>query len=602
LISTFPEDQRRPLCIAISNDVAFLCKATLLAEKQASSNEFERGLIFIGTAPLLPDTTSYELINNSIKLHELLSKPGFCGSALEQEVLDLFKEVFQNVANEAQKIENTGFFKGLQYCYMFDIVLNMNNAGALGVKYYQIASHMASASQGGFQTNNGFINRVCDFIGSSFANAELALEPEPQIEEINEVQEVDTTQTFVDEDESKVENDHFDIEELFSELDALIGLNAVKEDLRSFLNFLKIQKEREKQGLNRMNLALHAVFCGPPGTGKTTIARLVGRIYAALGFLKKGHLVETDRAGLVASYVGQTAVKVDKLFKEALDGVLFIDEAYTLKPSGAEGNDFGQEAIDILLKRMEDYRNRIVVIVAGYTGEMKRFVESNPGLKSRFNRYFYFDHFNPEELLKIFKKLIADHQFTISDETEKKLYQLFENLYQNRDDSFGNARLVRNVFEKSTEHQAMRLSKNSDISRADLTTLLPEDFPSVQQPLSITTTIAGLFILTVYEDGVLLENERELVMQLLSQIRYPGLNQDLIKAEFLRLSQQVENKDPIPSEEEIFQSIRKTIQPKGRQVLLQVCAKLFAVDGELTSSEKETLKRFRLNFDLESLN
>jgi DNA polymerase III delta prime subunit len=266
-------------------------------------------------------------------------------------------------------------------------------------------------------------------------------------------------------------------EEALEELNDLIGLENIKEAVRTLANFLKVQKIREQRGLATTPVSLHAVFGGPPGTGKTTVARLVGAIYKGLEFLEQGHLVETDRAGMVAGYIGQTATKVDDLVKTALDGVLFIDEAYALSP-GDGGNDFGQEAIDVLLKRMEDYRDRLVVIVAGYTDEMANFIDSNPGLKSRFNRYFYFSDYTPAELTAIFNKLCAKSHFTPTAEAQVQVQELFEKLYLARDRTFGNARLVRNLFEKTIERQANRLAVLSALPDDVLTTLLPEDIPT----------------------------------------------------------------------------------------------------------------------------
>jgi len=266
------------------------------------------------------------------------------------------------------------------------------------------------------------------------------------------------------------------LEQALAELNDLTGMENIKEEVRTLTNFLKIQKVRAERGLAQTSVSLHAVFCGPPGTGKTTVARLMGRIYHGLGFLKKGHLVETDRTGLVAGYVGQTAQKVDELINSALDGVLFIDEAYALVPKEA-GRDFGQEAIDVLLKRMEDYRDRLVIIVAGYTDEMTTFIESNPGLKSRFNRYFYFNHYKPEELLAIFEKMSGKSHFRLTPATRDKLQMMFAELYANRNSTFGNARVARNLFEKSIEQQANRLAVLTSLDDEVLTTLLPEDIP-----------------------------------------------------------------------------------------------------------------------------
>jgi SpoVK/Ycf46/Vps4 family AAA+-type ATPase len=267
------------------------------------------------------------------------------------------------------------------------------------------------------------------------------------------------------------------LEQALTDLNDLVGMENIKEEVQTLTNFLKVQKIRAERGLAKTPVSLHAVFCGPPGTGKTTVARLMSKIYEGLEFLSKGHLIETDRSGMVAGYVGQTAKKVDEMVDSALDGVLFIDEAYALVPRET-GRDFGQEAIDVLLKRMEDYRDRLVVIVAGYTDEMETFIESNPGLKSRFNRYFYFNDYTPEELLAIFERMAGKSHFKLTPEAREKLLKIFNQLYDNRDKNFGNARMVRNLFEKSIEKQANRLAVLSSLTDEVLTTLIPEDIPS----------------------------------------------------------------------------------------------------------------------------
>src|SRR3989304_2535038 len=268
------------------------------------------------------------------------------------------------------------------------------------------------------------------------------------------------------------------LDQVLSDLNKLIGMDNIKKEVETLINFLKVQKLRMEKGMAQTPVSLHAVFCGPPGTGKTTVARLLGKIYKDLGFLSKGHLVETDRAGIVAGYVGQTALKVDEIVNSALDGVLFIDEAYALKPAGS-GSDFGQEAIDVLLKRMEDNRDRLVVIVAGYSDEMQRFIEANPGLKSRFNRYFYFEHYNPAELLAISEKFCKDGDYILTAGAKEKLKTVFDALYAKKDRTFGNGRLVRNIFEKIIERQCNRIAHIAPLTHEILTTLTDDDIPAV---------------------------------------------------------------------------------------------------------------------------
>lgn len=261
----------------------------------------------------------------------------------------------------------------------------------------------------------------------------------------------------------------------YQELDDLIGLEAVKKEVRSLANFVKLQKQREAQGLKTAKVSYHLVFYGSPGTGKTTVARIVGRIYKDLGVLKKGHTVETDRAGLVAKYMGQTAQQTDTVVQKALDGVLFIDEAYSLVPEGGNGQDYGQEAIATILKRMEDYRDRLVVIIAGYKNEMQRFIDSNPGLQSRFNRYIDFPDYSPQELTDIFKMYMKKNQYTMDGDAEAYLKTRLEIVVEKKDRNFGNARYARNVFEKSIQAQANRLAGKTGLTKEELSELTMDD-------------------------------------------------------------------------------------------------------------------------------
>lgn len=260
------------------------------------------------------------------------------------------------------------------------------------------------------------------------------------------------------------------------QLDKLIGLESVKEEVNKLTNFIKVQNLRKQKGMNAITLSYHCVFTGNPGTGKTTVARIVAQIYRELGILKKGQLVETDRSGLVAEYVGQTAVKTNKIIDSALDGVLFIDEAYSLVQGG--GNDYGKEAIATLLKRMEDDRDRLIVILAGYDNEMKLFIDSNPGLQSRFNRYIHFSDYNAEELMAIFKLNLKKFDYELTNDAEQKISHLFSYAVSHKDQNFGNGRYARNVLEKTLENQATRLASVSEITEQMLRTIEEHDIPT----------------------------------------------------------------------------------------------------------------------------
>jgi SpoVK/Ycf46/Vps4 family AAA+-type ATPase len=221
-------------------------------------------------------------------------------------------------------------------------------------------------------------------------------------------------------------------------------------------------------------MSLHLVFSGNPGTGKTTVARLLAQIYHEIGLLSKGHLIETDRSGLVGGYVGQTAVKTQEVIKSALGGILFIDEAYSLAQESE--NDYGKEAIDTLLKAMEDHRDDLIVIVAGYPALMEKFLYSNPGLESRFNKFIYFEDYNDIELYEIFMLMCQDSNLSLDEGAEDYLKQYFKKVYENRSKNFANGRAVRNLFEEVITNQANRLAQQSDITDEELNTLTYEDF------------------------------------------------------------------------------------------------------------------------------
>ena len=247
-----------------------------------------------------------------------------------------------------------------------------------------------------------------------------------------------------------------------AELEGLVGLAPVKRQVADLANLVRIRQERERRGMKTAGVSYHCVFTGNPGTGKTTVARILAGIFRDLGVLKKGHLVETDRSGLVAEFVGQTAVKTNKIIDSALDGVLFIDEAYTLVNGSKE--DYGAEAIATLLKRMEDDRDRLVVILAGYTDEMRTFIESNPGLRSRFTRVIEFPDYLAEELEVIFLRLAERNQYTLTTNAMRALRARLAEAVATKDRTFGNGRFARNLFERAIERQATRLADVSDLS------------------------------------------------------------------------------------------------------------------------------------------
>lgn len=262
-------------------------------------------------------------------------------------------------------------------------------------------------------------------------------------------------------------------------LNSLTGLLEVKKSIQTIINNIAVNQRREASGLKVAPMMYHCVFVGNPGTGKTTVARLLGQVYCGIGVLKKGHLIETDRSGLVAEYVGQTAAKTNSIIDSALDGVLFVDEAYTLTSGGS--NDFGAEAVATLLKRMEDDRDRLVVVLAGYPDKMQQFISSNPGLKSRFSRVIHFEDYSLDELMEIFGNLLERNEYTIDPDARQMVEDMLANELQTRDEQWGNARNVRNLFEQLVRAQANRIIDNNGRSKDELQKITAGDVSNVAE-------------------------------------------------------------------------------------------------------------------------
>ncbi|MBQ6500728.1 MAG: AAA family ATPase [Mogibacterium sp.] len=304
---------------------------------------------------------------------------------------------------------------------------------------------------------------------SNEGKAELSIETEVEtMEEETRKPVAVAAKTPGDEPEKPKEPEKSGMEEL----NELVGLRTVKHDVEELIGLAKVRKMREEKGMKAVPMSLHLVFSGNPGTGKTTVARILGKLYKEIGILSTGQMIETDRSGLVAGYVGQTAIKTQKKIQEAMGGILFIDEAYMLNQ---KDENFGQEAIDTILKAMEDHRDEFIVIVAGYTQLMKEFVESNPGLKSRFNKFFEFPDYTVDELQQIFELQCKKYQYKLTEEADKAVRAEIIRLEESKGENFANAREVRNLFEKIIANQAARVSALEEVDEETLSTITIED-------------------------------------------------------------------------------------------------------------------------------
>ena len=338
--------------------------------------------------------------------------------------------------------------------------LHVESLSTMIVSFFLILGRYYASSQ--FDRKDVTIESVTEQVGKM----KLYVKGTPSTSSVHPAKEASKSQSqLIDRNEAVLANDKENcvndqeesLEELLDQLNSLIGLAAVKQQVQEIMNIIKVQKKGEEFGVKLPPLSLHLVFYGNPGTGKTTVARLLAKIYKSLGVLSSGHLVEVDRGGLVAGYVGQTAIKTQEVIDKAMGGILFIDEAYALTHGKGE-TDFGQEAVDTILKAMEDYRDDFIVIVAGYPDLMREFVASNPGLKSRFNRFINFEDYSPDELKQIFLLQCRNLDRVITPECDEFLTQHFTTMYDNRADDYANGRDVRNYFENVITASSNRLA------------------------------------------------------------------------------------------------------------------------------------------------
>lgn len=441
-------------------------RAALLIElsdaRRGSSTEMPHKLLVAGLQILTPTVSDIEL---ATALDLNLRIPQSHGLLLTFRGL---LPIMQGLRTHQHSPETMAVPPGLQLVKRYDDLYGTQYAEQLTGIYQQVVRIVAGASP---DAASRIANEVSDRVLLSARQTSVA-EPTLNGSPVTHSAPLDAKAGMIEPTADEVGNVR--LKEILSELDGKIGLNAVKQDVGKLVHYVRYIHHMHALNLKVPDISLHRVFYGNPGTGKTMVARLIGEIYNVLGVLSKGHLIEADRAKLVAAYLGQTAIQTTKVVNSALGGVLFIDEAYMLAPAGAYPNDYGQEAIGTLLELMEDHRNDLVVIVAGYPDEMRRFVSSNPGLQSRFNDYLSFDDYTPAELVEIFSYFCQQYDYHVTESATEKIRALFQSAYDTRDKMFGNARLARNVFERAIENLSNRVVNLDDTK---LSTIEASDIP-----------------------------------------------------------------------------------------------------------------------------
>jgi SpoVK/Ycf46/Vps4 family AAA+-type ATPase len=434
-------------CQIIQDDFFFIARHFAIADKNISENE----------VAFIEDIEVFVGINEGFD---------FSNSQLKQMML-------KAVSKHPEYYQDLSMPCSIRYLQFYDNDYGTDYATQAKTIFFRFANAILKA--------DGNINHQEQTALSKFKELLFGQQTIKNLEEISEeyTENINKNVSL----KHKTKSEYKNIDDISVELNSLIGLEKVRNDVTQLVNFLKVQQMRESKGMAAQPLSRHLVFYGNPGTGKTTVARLLSQIYKSLGILSKGHLVETDRAGLVAGYVGQTALKVREVVSEAIGGVLFIDEAYALSTGG--DNDFGREAIDTLLKMMEDNRDDLIVVVAGYTDKMSAFLQTNPGLRSRFNKYLEFEDYTPEQLVEIFELFCTNGGYKLALSTHDDLIRLFSVLYETRDETFGNGRLARNLYEMTINNQANRIVMLPNVDDEILSAIEETDIPGMADLQSV---------------------------------------------------------------------------------------------------------------------